>query len=416
MKKKRFFSPVVMTCLLSISMVLGCQMVGQHAIDSQRGEKPMPTMPEPIVGLGESVTSRYVGGRSDSTRSQVDEEKSAAYEAAVKPLRTARSAFANQANRYTEKGRIKDALTTGKWLETWAKADALTAFYNEGTSEQDRRNHSIQQLNLSQSLSGVATSYMQVKEVLPKDQRSLIETWLKKVDNTLKESSTPDMKALAHNHAYWRAAAHGAVGAATNDNARLERGMVMARIGVRQLANDPEGLFPAEMMRGAKSTSYQHYAATPLTLVAELGIAHGKGNLYEEQGGALKRLFQETLVPSLAGDEVVNSRLASRAGTEQDKVKSSDLGGVAMFHRRYPETSTENAVNRFLFQQEQGEKTIKDIKIPQLGGKISLIYPLSEKKSLSLLQDKEQAEIFLYRAPSNNLAFSVAQKTAMCVG
>lgn len=343
--------------------------------------------PAAIVQMATDARSRYA---SKSNGSVVDDARSQNYEKAVKPLRDARKQFARMANRYIATGKQAEALKTGDCLADWVKEEALTRFFNHGTSEPDHGNHLIQQFNLSLTLPAVAMSYAQVKNVLPESQRQLIDQWLLRIDATLEDPT--DTKHAEHNHAYWIGAAHAAVGYVTGNTALFDKGYKMAQRGISVI--DSDLLFPAEANRGAFSLGYQFFAVIPLLLVAELGITQGK-NLYAERDGILPQLISQRLLPAIAGDQTVLALMQQRAGgIAQEPLKFANMPALALYNQRFPSPQTEVLVNHYIqLLSENADETMRpsfidsgkdserlptihDLFAPEYGGLVRLIYPL----------------------------------------
>ncbi len=344
----------------------------------------MTTLPEPIVTLP-NIASRY--DKTDKTRSIIDDTASRAYDNGVAPLRKARAAFAQLANRYSLTHNPKDAQALGNYLEHWAKSDGLTGFSNHGNTPEDKNNHSTQQFNLSLTLSTLGMSYAQVRDALPDTQKTTIDTWLKKVDATLEEPEATKFK--PNNHAYWRGAAHAAIGHATKDDALFTKGLNIARIGISQI--DKDLLFPAETQRGSRSLDYQYFAAMPLVMTAELAATKNIP-LYQENNAALRRVVEERLVPALENDLATYKLLNDRSGEKQLPPKQTNMPLFALYNNRFPSPRTEAAVNNYLAHLKSNPQTdvseenttittgtnltptIRTLSYPALGGHIDMVY------------------------------------------
>jgi hypothetical protein len=344
--------------------------------------------PAAIVQMATDVRSRYA---SNTNGSIVDSDRSNNYETAVLPLRAARRSFAKMANRYSETGDTAHALATGNCLADWVKEEALTQFFNHGSSEPDHGNHLVQQFNLSLTLPAVAMSYAQIKNVLPESQRQLIEQWLLRIDATLEDPT--EVAKAQHNHTYWIGAAHAAIGYVTHNQALFDKGYQMVQQGINAI--DSDLLFPAEANRGAFSLGYQFFAAIPLLLVAELGMTQGK-NLYAERDGIMGKVINQRLLPAMAGDTATLALMQQRAGGYAQKpVKFVNLPALALYNQRFPNPSSEDIVNRYIqllsenadqtmrpTPIDRGKKserlpTIHDLFAPEYGGLVRLLYPFA---------------------------------------
>jgi hypothetical protein len=357
----------------------------------------MSGLPEPIVSLPPQLVSRYAQ-TDNPTRSVVDAQASApSMMRKLHPLRDARAIFARMANRYRLTRTPEDAQAFAQLAIHWAQSGALTGFFNAGQDEISKRNHSLQQFNLSLTLSAVALAYAQVRDAVPASQTAMIDQWLRTVDNTLRE---PAEGLKPNNHAYWRGAAHAAVGYALHDPVLLDQGIASARTGIDSI--DQDLLLPAELQRGQRALDYHFFATMPLVLIAELAPARGV-DLYTYQGGALRHMIEQRLIPALEGNLDVIELVAQRAqATPQLAIKQTNLPMLAMYHYHFPSQRTEAAVNAYLQllqlhpnTEVQEEKTLittgtplqpdlNALCYPALGGHIAMIMPrLRERHATS---------------------------------
>ncbi len=294
----------------------------------------MPPAPDSIIGMGTNFLSRNF------------EKQSGDYDRRVAPLRAARQAFADQANRYTTTGNIAAAQLLGDWLSEWADKEALTHFFHPeihqkkkqeiaASAELADKNDNISQFNLSLTLCAIANSYTQIRDALPEHQQRNIDQWLHNVQSTLVSyiPNNPQIGMLSigetpaivnekaqQNHGYWRGTARMAVGAAIHNQDILEQGYQEVMVGIDTLANDPHHMFTTEVeKRGAKAVEYSFYAAVPLILAAEIGLKKGK-DLYAKKSGILPRYIHEALLPILEGNDTHITQLISQRTAEQQQI------------------------------------------------------------------------------------------------
>ena len=120
--------------------------------------------------------------------------------------------------------------------------------------------------------------------------------------------------------------------AKTNNYADFEWAMNTAKTGIHAI--QPDGTLPEEMRRGQRALHYHLYAASPLVMLAELGLPNGV-DLYAEDRGALKKLVKvstEGLVdPSL---------FEKRTGIPQERPApptAEAIGWAEPYNRRFPD-------------------------------------------------------------------------------
>lgn len=343
------------------------------------------SLPAPIVSLPETLTSRYAK-ESNPTRSRIDPQANAAYDDAIQPLRDARAAFAQLANRYSLTHAAEDAEAFGDYAQNWAQQGGLLHFSNHGTSAEAQKNHSVQQFNLSLTLSTLGTTYAQVRDALPVQQQTMIDTWLRAATSTLEEPIKESLQ--LNNHGYWRAAARAAVGYALHDDALWQQGLAAARAGIGNI--DRDSLFPAELQRGERALDYQCFAAMPLVMVAELA-SHQGIDLYQDHDHALQHVMDQRLIPALAGDLETIRLITDRACAQQLPIKRTSMPLFALYAQRFPSAALEATVNdyvRYLHanpSQEVKEEntfitagtdtipTIHELGYPAIGGHVDMM-------------------------------------------
>jgi poly(beta-D-mannuronate) lyase len=165
-------------------------------------------------------------------------------------------------------------------------------------------------------------------------QGSVLFPWLQKVadetrvfyDDRYRKSGK-----AAQNHFYWAAVELAAIGIAEDNRPDFDWAMTHARYGIDAI--HPDGTLTDEMSRGKRALHYHLYAASPLVMLAELGLPNGT-DLYTVDSGALKKL----VLVSTAG--LLDSALFDqRTGIPQerpDAPTSEAIGWAEPFNRRFP--------------------------------------------------------------------------------
>ncbi|MBL8583714.1 MAG: alginate lyase family protein [Rhizobiaceae bacterium] len=281
--------------------------------------------PAPVVSL--ATTSRYV--EDDPTKSAVDPARSAAYDAAVKPLRDFQSEVVGWANdgvrhpKKTQKGGC--ALV---WVAAWAKAGALSAL---STNQSE--------FNRDQALSSLALAYLQLADLAVEDAalKPAVVSWFRAMaaDVVHHYDNEAGTMSRANNHRYFAALGVGAAAIAAQDEALF--GWAMATLETAACAADPSGALPLEMQRGSRARHYQLFAAGPLVMLAEMAARNGRDPYALCDGGltrivefGLRSLDDPSAVEALAGEAQIALPPLEKRG--------SLLAWLAPYASRFPES------------------------------------------------------------------------------
>lgn len=308
--------------------------------------------PAPVVVL--ATMSRYE--QEDPTKSTIDPERAAAYEATVKPLRDFQSEVVGWANDVVRRPKKLDkAGCAFVWLGAWAKGGALQSPLTGQSA-----------FNRDQALAALALAYLQIRNVEPDDKtlRPAILDWLGRLANGVidhYESEAGEMS-RANNHRYFAALAVGATAIAVED----ERFFAWAVDTLDQAVcgTDSSGALPMEMRRGPRARDYQIFAAGPLVMLAEIAERNGV-NAYGRCAGGLHRIIDFGLrsivdpsaIERLTGVEQVDFPGPGKRGTR--------LAWLAPYVRRFPQTTWAE-----LFGGIDGHPSST-----ALGGNLALLYP-----------------------------------------
>ncbi|WP_371155878.1 alginate lyase family protein [Jannaschia sp. 2305UL9-9] len=269
---------------------------------------------EPVLGL--AFQSRYAG--SDSTRSQINEQREAEALAALKPL----DSFITALTRLVEPGEDDAAREAGAdcilaQMGAWARADALAELGTETAA-----------LTVGSRLAGLALIAQQVwpdaSRAAPKAE---VADWLsRRVQDQMVFWETATDGAAQGNLRLWAATAAAAVGDFADDP--VARGWATWSATYVMCTADSGGAIPQEMSRGKRALHYQLHATAPLVTTAAVLNRQGI-DLRERCDGALGRVVNFTL------DEIANGGQGTmiRSGAAQtvfdgDGIESFQLAWV----------------------------------------------------------------------------------------
>ena len=166
-------------------------------------------------------------------------------------------------------------------------------------------------------------------------QRALILPWLEKnadLTRTFYDARAKKSGGGAQNHFYWAAIQLAATGIATGNRADFDWAMQAAKRGIDAI--HPDGTLPEEMRRGKRALHYHLYAASPLVMLAELGLPNGV-DLYTYNGSALKKLVE------VSTHGLIDASLfEKRTGIPQerpDPPTAEAIGWAEPYNRRFPD-------------------------------------------------------------------------------
>ena len=240
------------------------------AVDNQRDSDEdtveCPAVPKPLTGKL-SPPSKYEG--SDSARDDLNPKAEAEYEAAIAPVRELEKRVSAMTQHYLHSGRPEVLDCTLGWLDTWARADALTGPAETHTGKSVRK----------WALASLSSAYLRLQFSTSqplaqhRDRARRIEAWLGDlggmVVNEWKNSPLDKM----NNHEYWAAWAVMATAVALNRRDFFDWALSQYRTGVGQI--DGEGYLPNELKRDTRALSYHNYALGPLAMLAAFAKANG---------------------------------------------------------------------------------------------------------------------------------------------
>lgn len=264
---------------------------------------------------------------NDPTHSIIDPVRQKEYERTSGPVKHEGDVVVAAADAFRTTGSDQAAACVIHHLETEALDRALTG-----------KMSSSQAYFVQGWVAGAETiAYLKVDgaKLSTPAQRALILPWLQKNADLTRAFYTQRKKESgtgAQNHFYWAAIQLAATGIATNNHADFNWAMNTAKAGVGAI--QPDGTLPEEMRRGRRALHYHLYAASPLVMLAELGLPNGV-DLYAENRGALKKLVK------VSTEGLVNPSLfEKRTGIPQElpaPPTAEAIGWAEPYNRRFPD-------------------------------------------------------------------------------
>jgi poly(beta-D-mannuronate) lyase len=281
----------------------------------------------PIAHLPVDFVTDGFYASNDPTHSIIDPVKQNAYVASSGPVKHEGNVVVDAADAYRTTGSTAAARCVLQHIEADARDGALTGKMSSSQA------YFVQ----GWVLAAEAIAYLKVRDsgLATPEQKRVILPWLNQVGQQTRDfyiARERQSGTSAQNHFYWAAVELAAVGIAADDHADFEWAMHVASAGVAAI--QPDGTLVEELRRGSRALHYHLYAASPLVMLAELGLPNGV-DLYQEHGGALRRL----VMVSTAG-LVDPSLFASKAGIAQerpDPPTAEAIGWAEPYNRRFPD-------------------------------------------------------------------------------
>ena len=264
---------------------------------------------------------------NDPTHSIIDPIKQKAYEQTSGPVKHEGNVLVAAADAFRTTGSAAAARCVLQHLQIDARENGLTG-----------KMSSSQAYFVQGWVAGAAAiAYLKVNGNARANaaERDLILAWLQKeadltrgfYDERIRSSHND-----AQNHFYWAAIQLAATGIAANDRGDFDWAMQRAKDGIAAI--QPDGTLAEEMRRGKRALHYHLYAASPLVMLAELGLSNDI-NLYLENHGALKELV-EVSTHGLTDSSLFDKR----TGIPQerpDPPTAEAIGWAEPYNRRFPD-------------------------------------------------------------------------------
>ncbi len=321
-------------------------------LNSGRADKSRFECNRPPEALSNLKFHSIYGNLSENS-SIVDPEAYDAYNEALTPVRTFETGLVSMSNRYVRSNppRGDVARCAMEWMDSWAEGNALLGHVNR-TGEFVRK----------WTLSTIASAWIEIRDEksLDPDKKRIVEEWIAQVAMAVQSDfdHNTDDRSRQNNHLYWAAWAVASAGMALDDRSMFEWAMDKAHFGVMQIARD--GTLPLEMDRGRKAFNYHVYAATPLFMLAEAGLANGV-DLYNENDKGLYRLGRRIL---RSADDP--QYFEDKTGEPQDLTRtlsSSNLVWLEVYNARFPSSEGRRWLEKF-----------RPMRQSRVGGDATLLY------------------------------------------
>ncbi len=285
------------------------------------------TSPPPVVEL--DLLSIY--DQDDDSRSTIDPTRKKDYDAAIASARAFSSNVTKYSSNYVQADghRLEDAACVLTFIDTWAKADALSTLKTRQSA-----------LSSTRILAGTALSYLQVRDAakLLKFDTTQIEAWMDRRAAAIIPVYTEsgDARSNKQNHRYWGGLAVASIGVAIGKQEYLQFGMDSYDVGISQI--QPDGSLPLELARKKRARDYHLHATAPLVMIAELAEANGF-DLYSSREGAIHRLIDFDLRAVKDPTEIENLTQAKMEPIPKDGsfLRGDRLAWTDAYFARFPE-------------------------------------------------------------------------------
>ncbi|MNF51319.1 Alginate lyase precursor [compost metagenome] len=303
--------------------------------------------------------SKYEG--SDKARATLNLKSEKAFRDSTASITTLERGVSKQVMQYMRDGRPEQLDCTLTWLETWARADALTSTEYNHTGKSMRKwalgSLSSAWLHLKFSNSHPLAAHQQ--------QAELIENWFAKLGQQVVSDWSDLPLDKVNNHSYWAAWSVMATAVVTDRQDLFDWAVKEYRVGAGQV--DDQGFLPNELKRKQRALAYHNYALPPLAMIASFAQANGV-DLRPENNGALKRLGERVLAGSKDP-----SAFKGKNGEKQDM---TDLKIDSKYAWLEPWCSL-YACSPQVLKRKQGMQPFKSFR---LGGDLTRVYDSDQEK------------------------------------
>jgi poly(beta-D-mannuronate) lyase len=229
----------------------------RSAIKGLSSCRDLPSVPAPVGPM--VIPHHYLSGSHGPTN-PAERQATRVYEAFEHRITAGM-------NQYLATGSHAEAQCSLDQLDTWAKANALTAY-----DAHDKDNtQSWYQAEWTLSSAGVTMSVLVNDPDLPLDEQKRVALWLDVAARRLIAFEKPGEE--GNNHHYWRALAAISIGIVATDDKLFQFGINTYKQAIGQI--DANGAFPLEMARHERAIHYQAFALQPLVLIAEFATRQG---------------------------------------------------------------------------------------------------------------------------------------------
>ena len=318
--------------VLSVSLLSALPIYAAGSLVSPWDAHPIsPTKapyscPEPTTLPADFVTDGFYAA-NDPTHSIIDPVRQKEYDRTAGPVKREGNQVVAAADNFRASGSEAAAACVIHHMEVQARAGALTG-----------KMSSSQAYFVQGWVAGAeAIAYLKVDGAhrTTAAQRALILPWLQKnadLTRSFYDARAKEPAGGAQNHFYWAAVQLAATAMVTGNRADFDWAMEKAKRGIDAI--HPDGTLPEEMRRGKRALHYHLYAASPLVMLAELGLPNGV-DLYSYNNGALKKLVE------VSTHGLIDASLfEKRTGIPQerpDPPTAEAIGWAEPYNRRFPD-------------------------------------------------------------------------------
>ena len=321
-----------------------------------KAPRACPQMPQPYTG--ELVfRSKYEG--SGKARATLNRDSEKAFREKTAAITELERGVAKQVTYYMREGQPEQLECALKWLETWAKADALLSEEYNHTGKSVRK----------WALGSLSSAYLRLKfsssqPLAPYPERTAaIEAWFAEMaEHSVHDWSDLPLKKV-NNHSYWAAWSVMASAVATDRRDLFDWAVAQIRLGANQV--DDDGYLPNELKRSQRALAYHNYSLPPLMMTAAFAQANGV-DLRPENAGALKRLAERVL-----DGAAEPQAFARKTGEKQDM---EDLGKHNKFAWLVPYCTLYDCSKQTLARKRE----MQPFNNFRLGGDVSRIFEPKE--------------------------------------
>ena len=282
----------------------------------------VPALPENFVTDGFYASN-------DPTHSIIDPVKQREYNRTSGPVKHEGNVLVAAADNFRETGSEQAANCVLTHLENLAREHALAGTMSSGQA------YFVQ----GWVVGAAAIAYLKVDGAhrASAAQKVLIFPWLQTVaDETRAFYEAREQKAGeasgAQNHFYWAAVQLAATAMVNGERRDFDWAMQRARAGIDAI--QPDGTLREEMRRGSRALHYHLYAASPLVMLAEMGLPNGV-DLYSYNRGALKKLV-EVSIHGLEDPTLFQQR-TGQPQVAADATSAEAIGWAEPYNRRFPD-------------------------------------------------------------------------------
>jgi hypothetical protein len=272
----------VAAVLLTFGMSEGSEL--RHPIDlkavpmsaGQNSEYSCPEVPHPLVDMADMFTFY----RASSTNSVVDRERMARYVERMQPVIDVKASLSEMAATALVRPEVRASAAdcARDHLERWAEAGAFLHNLDQN-SPLDRRQAVLEMIWAAIAFSNAYSIASQI-EPLPDQVAEATNDWLDRMieeiiaDFSLRRDEPSERWLNDHNnHWLWAAAGVGSMAVLVQDRAAFDWSMQILRTALDEAPED--GSLPLEMVRGARSLSYQSFATRAIGILVDLADTNG---------------------------------------------------------------------------------------------------------------------------------------------